>query len=721
MPAGKWLFSCALLFLLTFSSFYGQIVINPVQTPPTCVGGSDGQIDLQITGGSPPYALFYQNAGVTNAQNGGLLTGLTPGLVVIEIVDQQSLTLETTLTLDDRAPMIIHPNPFSYYGYNIACNGGSNGGFNLGLANVVSPWTIEWEKDGIPFTPPNQQWLVGQSAGEYTITVTDGCGVESRTVTLTQPNIVQANMLRTGDNFCADELNGSFESIVSGGVGAGYTYHWDGPNGFSSNDEDISGLASGTYTFYAEDANGCASRSVFQNLDPLSDLAVGFCEPEQWVTLGYEPEAYAQLVAIGSGGTPPYTYQWSTGETDPVRVVHPAFTQDYTVTITDAVGCTAQAATTVNVIDVRCGTYNERVNMCKTNGISQDCQPVSNVATKLGDGWSLGDCSDNYDYSGGQCGNPTFPSCDCEDGIARMVLDFSPMPGGYIQVIAGGQTIFQALNILGPIAINASQLPGGIFPANVSILVNYGGANTYTLNTACDQVAVGDRVGPFTVTEITDGRGGICNQEAMGPDCPCRGWMSEVDLRYVGPGTVNVLYNNRPFYFFAPFGRVDNVSTDEVFTLDFAGGFFSLTYVEIEGVTAPKTMINTSCAGVQIGKRYGFFEVVGYTDGTGNVCPGSNKTLNSDPELVSSLELNAAPNPFSSATKLRFESGVSTSATLTVMGVDGREVARLFAGPMEAGIHYSAEFAPDGLSQGVYIARLVTGNGRVVHRKLILH
>jgi gliding motility-associated-like protein len=57
-----------------------------------------------------------------------------------------------------------------------------------------------------------------------------------------------------------------------------------------------------------------------------------------------------QLVAIGNGGTPGYTYSWSPAGTGPSITVCPgATTRTYTVTLTDAAGKTATATGKVNV------------------------------------------------------------------------------------------------------------------------------------------------------------------------------------------------------------------------------------------------------------------------------------------------------------------------------------------------------------------------------------
>ena len=49
----------------------------------------------------------------------------------------------------------------------------------------------------------------------------------------------------------------------------------------------------------------------------------------------------ATLMANPSGGTPGYTYEWSTGATTQSITVSPGSDADYSVTVTDSKGCTA--------------------------------------------------------------------------------------------------------------------------------------------------------------------------------------------------------------------------------------------------------------------------------------------------------------------------------------------------------------------------------------------
>ncbi len=88
-------------------------------------------------------------------------------------------------------------------------------------------------------------------------------------------------------------------------------------------------------------------------------------------------------------------------------------------------------------------------------------------------------------------------------------------------------------------------------------------------------------------------------------------------------------------------------------------------------------------------------------------------------EIPRALALSSNyPNPFRSATTLRFELPTQTEVDLQVVDLLGRTVARLVEGSMEAGVH-TVRFEAGSLPSGLYLARLHTGAGTHT-RKLVL-
>lgn len=109
----------------------------------------------------------------------------------------------------------------------------------------------------------------------------------------------------------------------------------------------------------------------------------------------------APLLAVPSGGTPypglnPYRYSWSNGGNAIATLVCPpmvAGSYNYTVTITDAAGCSVTATKTIHVVDARCGPKKDEVLICWF-GSSQSCYKKWQAALVLlyGVGAQVGPC-----------------------------------------------------------------------------------------------------------------------------------------------------------------------------------------------------------------------------------------------------------------------------------------------------------------------------------------
>ena len=108
------------------------------------------------------------------------------------------------------------------------------------------------------------------------------------------------------------------------------------------------------------------------------------------IFVGYGPES-VQLTASVASGFPPYTYTWSTGDTNKVMMVSPDTTTTYTVIIKNAFGCADTVKQTIYVKDIRDGIKN-KVFICH-NGHTQSIS-VNAVPAHLAQGDQLGVCPD---------------------------------------------------------------------------------------------------------------------------------------------------------------------------------------------------------------------------------------------------------------------------------------------------------------------------------------
>ena len=126
---------------------------------------------------------------------------------------------------------------------------------------------------------------------------------------------------------CNGSNDGSINVTPSGGV-APYTMTWPN-NGFGFT---LLGLSAGCYQGTLMDANNCTTQ-----------ITICITQPPA-LTVSIVPNGN-DLVAVASGGTPPYSYSWPNfGYT--TSTISPTIAGIYTVQVVDANGCMAQSTAT---------------------------------------------------------------------------------------------------------------------------------------------------------------------------------------------------------------------------------------------------------------------------------------------------------------------------------------------------------------------------------------
>ncbi|MBF2709303.1 MBG domain-containing protein, partial [Flavobacterium soyangense] len=173
----------------------------------------------------------------------------------------------------------------------------------------------------------------GLAAGSYTVTVTDANGcTATRNFTITQPSAISTATGSQTNVSCNGGTNGSASVSPSGGT-AGYTYTWSPSGGTAAT---ASGLAAGSYAVTVTDANGCTATRNFTITQPSAISTATGSQTNVSCNGGTNGSASVSP----SGGTAGYTYTWSpSGGTAATATGLAA--GSYTVTVTDANGCTA--------------------------------------------------------------------------------------------------------------------------------------------------------------------------------------------------------------------------------------------------------------------------------------------------------------------------------------------------------------------------------------------
>lgn len=205
---------------------------------------------------------------------------------------------------------------------NAACPGVNTGSINLSVTGGSAPYTYAWSNGA------TTQDLSNIAGGNYSVTITDGNSCTATNVTTVGTGTGPSAAISVFDASCAGVNNGLVDITVSGGT-TPYTYLWS--NGSTS--QDLTNVASATYTVTVTDANGCtAGQTGIVGKGSSLQLSANI-HPDSMNT------GTGSILVTVSEGTAPYGYQWSSGSNS--VVITGLNAGSYTVTVTDANGCEA--------------------------------------------------------------------------------------------------------------------------------------------------------------------------------------------------------------------------------------------------------------------------------------------------------------------------------------------------------------------------------------------
>ncbi len=140
---------------------------------------------------------------------------------------------------------------------------------------------------------------------------------------------------------CNGTSNGS-ATVIPTNPGT-YNYTWM-PGSYTTS--VVTGLPAGNYTVTVSNVT-CSTTSTVITIAQPQPISLSITQIPQPICNG----GNAILSSTLSGGTPAYTYSWSTGSIFSGISVNPMVNTGYTLTITDANGCINSAVTTVSVTD----------------------------------------------------------------------------------------------------------------------------------------------------------------------------------------------------------------------------------------------------------------------------------------------------------------------------------------------------------------------------------
>ncbi len=350
-----------------------QLLISLVNSSNEICGDANGNIDIQVTGGSGSYAYNWSNGAtvqdLVNLSGGSYSVTVTDGFGCAKISGYNIINNVSNCSnycYLDIGNTVVSPD---------IC-GSSAGSINITLTSVTPPYTVNWSNGAAT------EDISGLLSGSYTVTVHDAAGC-SVTQTINVPN--NTGSLSISNSQVSDENCGNGTGAVNITVSGGalpYTFLWN--NGTVT--EDINSVHSGNYSVQITDGNNCVLSQGFvvsNNTGSLSVTAVVTNE-----TCGNHLGAINQTITGGNGTI---SYHWNNNATSQDRNNLVAGT--YTCTITDQSGCSlVETYTLINqpgnlsvsntvVTNETCDNNQGAINISVTGGTGSYSYIWSNGAT----------------------------------------------------------------------------------------------------------------------------------------------------------------------------------------------------------------------------------------------------------------------------------------------------------------------------------------------------
>jgi hypothetical protein len=459
-------YGCELTKSATVANISNFAFVLATATQPGCLQ-SNGEVTIYVSGGTSPYSY----SGATGQFVTGItattytLTGVSSGDFAFLVIDDNLCIVGSSVEVVQDGGLI------SAFASVVPTNCGSYGNLQIFVEGTGAPfvygYTGQTNSTTASYTTnASNQTFLNLSADTYDISVTtsNGCTWTDSVVVSATPKF-DLTISTTGAT-C-----GSSNGIVTIEVGDGYTGVLDYvvTGGYSIIDTSLTSytfnnLSAGDYNVTVTDSDGC---SIYDTFSITTTGSLSFA-----VTQGTcESEGCSASVVIYEGA-PPFTYDWSNGDTGSTANFTTSGT--YTVTVSDSSGCTQTKYTTIvcqppvvsgySLFPIDSGVFVTTVG--NKRGLGQMLDEGYYDLTSGYTSSTFGDAifSSVLGVTGYTSGGTMFTSGSTEDFYTATTLNDYPSDYIYIQTL---QNQFSSIPEIGPVTFDLLS-------------------NTFTCQSSCD-------------------------------------------------------------------------------------------------------------------------------------------------------------------------------------------------------------------------------------------
>ncbi len=300
-----------------------------------CFGGFDGGIYISIFGGTSPYQYNWFDSSGNIVSSNQDLTNVPADTYTVFVTDTNGCMASLTDTNVVEVNTPIQLTDSLTFSTPVVCKGDATGALAITVMGGAPPYSYVWSNGS------HNEDLSGIPAGLYALTVTDAdtCRAIFPLLVVEEPDSALITEIDITPPDCFNDSNGAIVSMVSGGIPP-YTYTWARAGNILENETgpELTQLNEGPYTLTVRDSNDCVK--VYDIFLDAPDLLVAAIET------GIDPSDGSLIATVViEGGTPDFEILWNTGAIN--DTIHPLISGTYSVTVTDANGCSAGASTLV--------------------------------------------------------------------------------------------------------------------------------------------------------------------------------------------------------------------------------------------------------------------------------------------------------------------------------------------------------------------------------------